>query len=231
MAQEIQNRQEMGLAMSATALDGLKSLTMKAAETKYPRDPRNLRSLLAGAGESSTVRAALCKIIDGPAPASTMDFADQLSRLALHYWRPDFKPTEAAMLNADYLEDLRGITLDELKTACATWRRNGENRFYPTSGQMLGLVKDAMAERARQRRGAEYLLELLVDDAPADDGKAFDPAAALRKLAEGLRAKGAAPLAATEIHRPAPSTPSTARSSTDAAELREHLAKKTGSAR
>lgn len=63
-----------------------------------------------------------------------------LSKLALHYWRADFTPEQAKMLLADFYDDLGKFTPAEIQTACARWRRNPENRFFPTPGGLLGLL-------------------------------------------------------------------------------------------
>ena len=63
-----------------------------------------------------------------------------LSRLALHYWRPDFTPMQAKLLVQDYLADLGAFTPEQINQACAEYRRNGENKFFPTSGQLLKLL-------------------------------------------------------------------------------------------
>lgn len=222
--QAIQIRPETALAISDTALDGLKSLTLRLGNPKAFRNQDSLRLSLRQCGEPADVRLALQAIIDGPSRASTLDFAEELSRLALHYWRPDFTPKEAAKLNADYLEDLRGITVGELMAACKEWRRNADNRFYPTSGQMFALVKDYLTDRARAASGAEYLLELLAEEKPAGD--AADRTARLKALGDAMRVKAGVPQSvATETEKPA--FPSTARPVTDAAELIEHIHRKT----
>lgn len=184
----IQNRPGTAPAIKDTEMDGLRSLTLRLGNPKAYRNPESSRLVLQRAGTPAEVRLALQAIIEGPPKASTLEFAEELSRLALHYWRPDFNPKEAAKLNADYLEDLRGITVEELKAACRTWRRNPDNRFYPTSGQLLELVKDALSERARQKMGAEYLLTLLEDgDGQGDRPGSFDAAARIKELGEKMR--------------------------------------------
>lgn len=64
-----------------------------------------------------------------------------LSRLALHYWRPDFTPAQANLLLGDYLEDLRGKTALEVESACREYRLGHENKFFPRSAQLLEIIE------------------------------------------------------------------------------------------
>lgn len=70
-----------------------------------------------------------------------IEIAAILTKLALHYWRPDFSPTQARHLLDDFLTDLSGFTPAQIGSACALYRRNGENRFFPTPGQLLELLR------------------------------------------------------------------------------------------
>ena len=63
-----------------------------------------------------------------------------LAKLSLHYWRPDFTPTQAKQLYADYLEDLRPFALSDIANAIAEYRQIGANRFYPSTGQLIDLI-------------------------------------------------------------------------------------------
>lgn len=74
-------------------------------------------------------------------PNTAMEISAHLTKLAMHYWRPDFTPGQMRHLMADYLEDLRGHSPAEIADACARYRRNPENKFYPRSGQLLELMK------------------------------------------------------------------------------------------
>lgn len=64
-----------------------------------------------------------------------------LSKLALHYWRPGFSPSQVKLLLGDFLNDLQGYSAKDIAWACATYRQNPENQFYPTSGQLLGILR------------------------------------------------------------------------------------------
>lgn len=138
-------------------------------------------------GTEAEMRANLQALIAGPQLATPLDFAETLSRLALHYWRPDFAPGDAAKLNADYLHDLQGVTAEELKEACREWRTDPLNKFYPKVGELLELLGDKIAERKRIKVGAEYLLSVL--DAPPEQDNRHDMQKRLHDLAEKMRAR------------------------------------------
>jgi hypothetical protein len=63
-----------------------------------------------------------------------------LARMSLHYWRPDFSPGQARELYLDYLDDLRDFAISDIAAAMRAYRRDGENRFFPTSGQIVDLI-------------------------------------------------------------------------------------------
>ena len=75
-----------------------------------------------------------------------------LSKLALHFWRPDFTSAQAGMLIGDYLEDLKWYAPTAVEHACKVYRRKPDSRFFPTSGQLLGILgegNDTGEERSR----------------------------------------------------------------------------------
>jgi len=66
-----------------------------------------------------------------------------LSRLALHYWRPDFSPEQARMLMADYLDDLVEVSPNQLERACMEFRKKPESTFFPKIGELLAIINPA----------------------------------------------------------------------------------------
>ncbi len=66
----------------------------------------------------------------------------QLAKLALMYWRPDFTPGQAKQLYEMYLDDLRVYSFYDITKACAKFRQNADNKFFPTSGQLRGLIEE-----------------------------------------------------------------------------------------
>lgn len=92
--------------------------------------------------------------------SENMKISATLSRLALHFWRPDFTPIQAQYLMEDYLEDLRGYSSNQVESACRNYRRDPENKFFPTPGQLIDLIPRASpftspAEIEGQRKAAE----------------------------------------------------------------------------
>lgn len=63
-----------------------------------------------------------------------------LAKLALVYWRPDFTPMQAEQLYMQYLDDLREFSFKDIAWAIATYRRDPESKFYPSPGQLRGLL-------------------------------------------------------------------------------------------
>lgn len=69
-----------------------------------------------------------------------------LGKLALHYWRPDFSEQQAKLLFADFVEDLREYSPERIEAACTAYRRNPENRFFPTPGQLRACIPPLKVE-------------------------------------------------------------------------------------
>jgi hypothetical protein len=84
-------------------------------------------------------------------PSRNEQIAAILSKLALHYWRPDFTPTQSKLVLSDFLSDLAPFTPQEISAACDTYRRNGENKFFPTPGALLAILKPAGTGTERLR--------------------------------------------------------------------------------
>ena len=86
-----------------------------------------------------------------------------LGQLALHYWRPDFSEGQARQLYTDYLDDLRPYSVADIDRAMKSYRRNGDNKFYPTSGQLIDEllpphdrnVPDRELTRSHERSGLQ----------------------------------------------------------------------------
>ena len=69
-----------------------------------------------------------------------VEIAAILSKLALHYWRPEFSESQAKQLLQDFLQDLERYAVRDIEYACKVYRQNPENKFYPTPGQLLGIL-------------------------------------------------------------------------------------------
>jgi hypothetical protein len=51
-----------------------------------------------------------------------------------------------------YLEDLEDVPADSLDAACKAWRRNPDNKFFPTPGELLRLCETVAMRKARGDR-------------------------------------------------------------------------------
>ncbi len=51
--------------------------------------------------------------------------------------------------------DLAGKSIAQVRDACRRYRQNGENRFFPTSGQLLDLMKNPYADAPSANRHRE----------------------------------------------------------------------------
>lgn len=72
-----------------------------------------------------------------------------LTRLAVHYYRPDFTEGQAKMLIRDMVEDLAEFSVSEVDWSIKEYRRDPGNRYFPTSGQLRAPILEARRE-ARQ---------------------------------------------------------------------------------
>ena len=66
----------------------------------------------------------------------------ELERLALAFPRTDMDSAKWSMLFRTYFEDLQFLTIETLRAGCSRYRRNAENRFFPSPGQLLAACKD-----------------------------------------------------------------------------------------
>lgn len=124
------------------------------------------------------------------------------------------------------------ITGAMMKSACQRYimrPASGKPKFFPDPGQIAEMCAPEVRDRKREMARLEGALALL--DGPSAgapvENHGFDPGVRMRDLAEQMRVKAGSPQSvATETEKP--TFPSTARANTDAAELREHINKKTG---
>lgn len=98
-----------------------------------------------------------------PAKATAIKAKDEailvlLAKLALHYWRPDFLPSQAKQLYADYCEDLREFPLSEIASAIKKYRRDTTRRFYPSSGELIGIIRAHPPFETQRERDMELRL-------------------------------------------------------------------------
>ena len=67
--------------------------------------------------------------------------AIQLSRLAIHYYRPDFTEGQAKALMQDMVEDLSEFRPDQIENAIRDWRRDPEKRFFPRAAELAQIIR------------------------------------------------------------------------------------------
>jgi hypothetical protein len=70
-----------------------------------------------------------------------MRIAAELARLALHFHRVDLQATQAKLVVEDFLNDLAPYSVADIVDACGVYRRNGANKFFPTPGMLLDVLK------------------------------------------------------------------------------------------
>jgi hypothetical protein len=85
-----------------------------------------------------------------------------LSKLAIHYWRPNFTPDQAKQLIFDFIDDLGRYDLADVQRAIVAYRRSPE-RFWPTPGALIALIEkgagvDLSAFRSREELEAQRRL-------------------------------------------------------------------------
>lgn len=84
------------------------------------------------------------------------------------------------MVMEDYLDDLAGYSPTDVERACIQYRKSPDNKFFPHSGEILGLLGHRKAEEPRSRLPTwttpKYLLEA--------------PRGNLKSVAEVLRGHG-----------------------------------------
>lgn len=88
--------------------------------------------------------------------ASGAEIITLLSRLALHYWRPDFTEAQAKLVIQDFVRILSPISYGELDRACTAWLSNAENKFFPKPGELLALAKPKLQEGSARARKDAY---------------------------------------------------------------------------
>ena len=179
-------------------------------------DPQTTRAQLRALGDEEGMRSTLCAVVAGPQRASVRDFAEQLAKLSLHYWRPQFTPDQAKHVFGDFAADMAEVTPAELREACDRWRRDAANRFFPTPGQLMAMVSDALRERARERTGAERLLGIL------DDRDVIGEAIVPRDFTDVKKCVAKAPEAAPPISTAREETPQTLAELHDVLQRRIH---------
>ena len=75
-----------------------------------------------------------------------------LMQLGSHFWTPDFTPSQAQHLLADYLDDLSGASVMDVETACRDWRRDPKNTKFPRAANLTEIITKNIADRRENNR-------------------------------------------------------------------------------
>ena len=71
-----------------------------------------------------------------------------LSKLAIHYYRPDFSEGQARQLISDMVQDLIEFPVPEIDMAITLYRRDPANKYFPTPAALRAIVLLGRKERA-----------------------------------------------------------------------------------
>lgn len=63
-----------------------------------------------------------------------------LARLQSHFYQPGQTSQQIRAVLEDMLDDLKEYSPQNIERACKYYRSNPENRFFPTSGQLIGAL-------------------------------------------------------------------------------------------
>lgn len=74
-------------------------------------------------------------------PITREDLVRQLLKLDAIFPGSTTTPDQMTLRYQVFYDDLRHLTERELAVACERYRKNPENRFFPTLGQLLALTK------------------------------------------------------------------------------------------
>ena len=100
-------------------------------------------------------RSAKQSLSQALAPATRAEIAGAIKKLSLHFGMQARSADEVKHMFGDYCVDLNGYPLFLIDEACATLRTNGEVKFLPSSGELIGLMKPKLAKlkKIQQRVG------------------------------------------------------------------------------
>lgn len=81
--------------------------------------------------------------------ASREDISSEINSLAVHCRPPLMTADERAAWTVDWINDLVKFPIEAVRTGFRKWRHSGSTKF-PTPGQILPLVRDAMPAEKSQ---------------------------------------------------------------------------------
>lgn len=171
-------------------------------------------------------------LIERLQPAEKPVMVAELRRIANHH-ASERKPAQWEMLFDDFWEDLQEFSSAHIHEAVVAHRR--ENNWFPKVHELRSKcveLRDTDQWRLRrtnvQLTGSETGEAPASDKTPAEPVHGFDAGANLRDLAEQMRVKSGATKVSHQVEEVIAPRLNTARPATDAAELLDHLKKRTG---
>ena len=84
--------------------------------------------------------------------ATARDIVMELERLAVAFPRADMDARKWSVLFETFFEDLQGLSIEAIRGGCRRYRRNPENRFFPSPGQLLEACKNPFDVSGPPRR-------------------------------------------------------------------------------
>jgi len=73
-----------------------------------------------------------------------------LTKLHSHFYQPSQTEAQVRGVIEDMLQDMANLSAYEVEDACAKYRRNGANRFFPTPGQLIDATKSKFDDVPRR---------------------------------------------------------------------------------
>ncbi len=119
------------------------------------------RSRILELGTETEIRSALRWMLQTDRPCPLDRLITHLRALAVTHPMQELNEAEASLKFRIFCEDLGHIPERIIVEACKSYRRDPENRFFPTPGQMLAICEPAMKARDLQHTGAKRMLQTL----------------------------------------------------------------------
>lgn len=88
--------------------------------------------------------------------ADPSDIVDALESLALHCRAPLMSVDDRSRWMRDWCDDLRSFDIAAIRSATARWRK-GDSSKFPTPGQLLPLVRNAVAPTGAGQQGRKAM--------------------------------------------------------------------------
>lgn len=231
--QNIQSEAPQSQALSTTPSRELHSHLVRWAERmtdrRHPRNPTR-EQLLAGKVEQE-VRSSISSLRQSQRGPTPKEWGSHYAMLALNFPDTALSPEQSSLKFQIFCADLAGIPAPAIAVALKRYRTepspDNKQKWRPQAWQILAMCEDEKRAAANILRACDEMERVL--DAPPvtapEPVKGFDASKHLHQLANRMRVRGGfAPRPAAKDDRLA--VLSTARPCTDAAELREHIARR-----